>query len=197
MCVDCAGVLLSWGTLVLLIQTHSYTHTHTYTAKHTNKHTLAQTLLVLAIKCVYTMMSMFLALNYPSATTSKKKQEPCFRSGLLWGSITRRLCPFKLGRCQRMQEEEEGLCGAPADSQRLTGDGQSRWRGPSLQRQEPNVSLLTPSPCHLNNTASYIPASEYCLKLTVFDALFHYEGFVQELLTEEECEENLDLQGFT
>lgn len=59
---------------------------------YTNTLSPHKTLLVLAVKCVYTMMSMFQALNYPCTTTSKNKK-PCFRSELsvsdMWNPLQR------------------------------------------------------------------------------------------------------------
>lgn len=60
---------VSWG-LRSCLNRHINTHSH-------------KTLPVLAVKCVYTMTSTFLALKYPMCH-HQQKQEPSFRSGYQW-----------------------------------------------------------------------------------------------------------------
>lgn len=82
-CVDCVGVLL-WGCLE---DSWGFAFADTCSQTHANTYTRTKRSLSFAVSCVYKMMSMFLALNYPCATTSeikktkKQKQEACCGSG--------------------------------------------------------------------------------------------------------------------
>lgn len=68
------------------------THMHKY-----------KTLIVLAVKCVYSVMSMFLPLNYPRITTSKNKN-PFLGQGYYQRILREASCPFAYNQQERKIE---------------------------------------------------------------------------------------------
>lgn len=75
-------------------------------------------------------------------------------------SITQSLCPFEQGGCQSKQEEKNGIYDPPANSQCLTGDGESDAEDPDaalVQPEHPNslprsatnaFAVITLAPLH-------------------------------------------------
>lgn len=100
-------------------------------------------------------MSIFPALDYPCATTSKKKQEPCFRSEILLVSIKRSFCHFEQGGFQKQQGVQEEIL--HMDHLHALLEMENQMLKVELQRLNNQiVDLSHICCCHLNCTDFHI-----------------------------------------